>query len=67
MPNKEGGSHPTLLMMAIRKLAARLRSASIPYASEASLSNKDGTNDVGDSSNDIPVHHYTTMTLEGIM
>ncbi len=35
---KKGGSHPTPLMMAMRELAARLRSTGILYASEASLS-----------------------------
>ena len=35
---EEGGSHPTLLMTAMRKLAARLRSAGISYAAGASLS-----------------------------
>ena len=35
---KEGGSHPTPLMTAMCKLASRLCSAGISYASEASLS-----------------------------
>jgi hypothetical protein len=67
MPSKEGGLHPTLLRIAIHELAVRLHSASIPYASEASLSDDDGANDVGNSCNDSPVHHCATMTSEGIM
>jgi len=38
---EEGRPHPTQLMTAPRKLAARLRSAGISYASEASLSDVD--------------------------
>ncbi len=41
---EEGGSHPTPLTTATRKLAVRLRSAGIPYALEDSLSDVDDVN-----------------------
>jgi hypothetical protein len=67
MPNKEGGLHPTPLMMEICKLAARLSSTRIPYASEASLSYKDGANNVGKDHNDSPVHRCTSMMVERVI
>ena len=42
--NNKGGSHPTPGTMATRKLAARLRSAGIPYTLEASLSGVEKAN-----------------------
>ena len=41
---EEGGSHSTPLTTATRELAARLCSASIPYASEAFLSDVEDVN-----------------------
>ena len=41
---EEGVSHPTLLTIATRELAERLRSTDISYASEASLSDVDNVN-----------------------
>jgi hypothetical protein len=42
-------------------------SAGILYTSEASLSNKDGANDIGNSRNDSLAHCCATMTSEAIM
>ncbi len=53
--------------MATCELVTRLCSVSIPYALEASLSNKDGANNIRDDPDDGLVHHYATMTVEGIM
>ena len=41
---EEGGSHPTALTTVTRELAARLRSASTPYALEDSLLDVDDMN-----------------------
>ena len=41
---EEGGLHPTPLTTVMRELAARLRSAGISYASEASLLDADDVN-----------------------
>jgi hypothetical protein len=44
MPNKEHELHPTPQMTAMHELLAWLCSVSIPFALEASSSNKDGAN-----------------------
>jgi hypothetical protein len=54
-------------MVATRKLAARLCSISILYPSEASLSNKDGANNISDNPDNGLAHHHATMMVEGIM
>ncbi len=66
MPNEEGGLHPTTRMTAMRELAIRLCSTSISDASEASSSNKEGTNDISDGPNDGLMHHHVTITMEGM-
>ncbi len=53
--------------MATFELAARLCSICIPYASEASLSNEDGANNISDNPDDGLEHHHATMRVEGIM
>jgi hypothetical protein len=65
MPNKEGGSHPTPQMTATCDLAKRQCSTSIPYASKASSSNKEGANNVSDGLEDGLVHHHATITMIG--
>jgi hypothetical protein len=67
MPNKEGGLHPTPQTMATYEPAVRLCSVGIPYASEASSSNKDGTNNVSDGPDNCLAHYHATMIMEGIM
>jgi hypothetical protein len=54
-------------MVATCELVAGLCSISIPYASEASLSNEDGTNNISDNPDKGLAHHHATMTVEGIM
>jgi hypothetical protein len=65
--DEEGGSHPTPRTTATRVLAARLLSAGIPYASEASSSDVVDANDAGDGPDDGPAHRRATVTVEGIM
>jgi hypothetical protein len=67
MLNEEGGLHPTPQMMAAHEPAVRLCSVGIPYALEATSSEKDGANNVGDGPNNGLADYHATMIMEGIM
>ncbi len=53
--------------MAMREPAVRLFSVGIPYASEASSSDKDGANNVSDGPDNGLAQYHATMIMEGIM
>ncbi len=53
--------------MATCKLVARLCSVSIPYALEASSSNKDGAYNISENTDNGLAHHHATMMVEGII
>jgi hypothetical protein len=67
MPNKERELHPSPQMTATCKLVARLCSVGILYALEASLSNKDGANNVSDGSDNGLMDYDATMMMKAIM